>query len=276
MSTLTPGTKPTVSSKERPLLPCPFCGGPAETDSQQGYRSLSTGRIGSAAAVYCTGSCSASMTLCDADVPELSSEDRLNVLVENWNRRLPIEASHRAALDAAESILRYAPQINTNVNGTKPNMTTNRALNLVRGALGNKPTESETLPAASFQDRVLLWMRNCFMRSDAMDPVHRSFRFAEEALELAQATGCSQNDAHRLVDYVYNRPVGEASQEGGGVMVTLAALLTSLGLNLNECGEGELERCIENTDRIRAKDLAKPERSPLPGPTSVKASEGQS
>lgn len=128
-----------------------------------------------------------------------------------------------------------------------------------------KANENETLPAASFQDRVLLWMRNCFVRSDAMDPVHRSFRFTEEALEFAQATGCSQDDAHRLVDYVYNRPVGEASQEGGGVMVTLAALLTSLGLNLNECGEGELERCIENTDRIRAKDLAKPERSPLPG-----------
>ena len=39
------------------------------------------------------------------------------------------------ALDAAESILRYAPEFNTNCGGTKPAITTRRALELVRAAL---------------------------------------------------------------------------------------------------------------------------------------------
>lgn len=39
------------------------------------------------------------------------------------------------ALDAAESILRYMPDISTNCGGTKPLMTTRKALQLVRHAL---------------------------------------------------------------------------------------------------------------------------------------------
>ncbi len=40
-----------------------------------------------------------------------------------------------AALDAAESILRYMQDISTNVNGTRPNMTTRKALEMVRDVL---------------------------------------------------------------------------------------------------------------------------------------------
>jgi hypothetical protein len=40
-----------------------------------------------------------------------------------------------AALDASESILRYSPEISTNCNGTKPSMTTVRALKIARAAL---------------------------------------------------------------------------------------------------------------------------------------------
>lgn len=44
------------------------------------------------------------------------------------------------ACDAAESILRYSPQTSTNVNGTKPSMTTRCALELVRAALAKATT----------------------------------------------------------------------------------------------------------------------------------------
>lgn len=125
--------------------------------------------------------------------------------------------------------------------------------------------EKRRTEAGTFQARVLEWMRSCFSRQDALHPAQRSFRFLEEALELGQAVGTSREDAQRLVEYVYARPTGQSSQEGGGVMVTLAGLLGSLGFDLTECAEGELRRCIDNTDKIRAKDLAKPERSPLPG-----------
>lgn len=68
------------------LLPCPFCGGEAEQDFQQAYRSMQTGRIDHGAAVYCTG-CNANMIMCRGDHPELSDEERMAVMVEDWNRR---------------------------------------------------------------------------------------------------------------------------------------------------------------------------------------------
>jgi hypothetical protein len=118
-----------------------------------------------------------------------------------------------------------------------------------------------------FQDRVQDWMRRCFTRPDSMLPEQRAFRFIEEAVELVQATGTSRADVLRVVDYVYGRPVGVVGQEIGGVMVTLAGLANSVDRSVDGCAEVELERCIANTAKIREKDLAKPQRSPLPGPT---------
>lgn len=120
-------------------------------------------------------------------------------------------------------------------------------------------------PLGPFQWRVWSWMRSCFIRPDSTLPAQRSFRFLEEALELAQAVGTTREDAQRLVEYVYGRPVGQVRQEIGGVMVTLFALAESTGNSAAQAGEQELDRCIANTEKIRAKDLAKPERSPLPG-----------
>lgn len=126
---------------------------------------------------------------------------------------------------------------------------------------------SDTLasPDEGFQARVYDWMAKCFQRPDSMLPVQRSFRFIEEALELGQASGTSREEALQLVDYVYGRPPGVISQEIGGVMVTLSGLATSFGLSMEYAGNAELTRCDENTEKIRAKDLAKPQRSPLPG-----------
>lgn len=68
------------------LKPCPFCGGTPEQDYQQGYRTLSEGRRDHAAAIYCT-TCNATMTICRGDTRDLTDEDRMFILVENWNRR---------------------------------------------------------------------------------------------------------------------------------------------------------------------------------------------
>jgi hypothetical protein len=48
------------------------------------------------------------------------------------------------ALSAAESILRYAPSFSTNCGGTKPGMTTQEALRLVRAALADFAAERVT------------------------------------------------------------------------------------------------------------------------------------
>jgi len=124
----------------------------------------------------------------------------------------------------------------------------------------------ETPPSIDegFQARVYDWMRKCFQTPDAVQPDQRAFRFIEEALEAVQASGTSREDVLRVVEYVYSRPPGIVGQEIGGVMVTLAGLATSWGLSLEYAAQKELERCEENTEKIRAKDLAKPKRSPLP------------
>lgn len=85
------------------LLPCPFCGREAENDLQQAYRSMQTGSIDHGAAVYCTG-CNANMIMCRADHPELSDEQRMAAMFEDWNRRAttPAPQSHlRGDVDAA-------------------------------------------------------------------------------------------------------------------------------------------------------------------------------
>lgn len=116
----------------------------------------------------------------------------------------------------------------------------------------------------SFQDRVLPWLNTCFGEVIAGDIAERNHRFVEEALELVQACGCTASEAHQLVDYVFGRPIGERTQETGGVMVTLAALCLAHGLDMHEAGETELARIWTKVEAIRAKQAAKPKHSPLP------------
>lgn len=97
-----------------------------------------------------------------------------------------------------------------------------------------------------------------------MDRNERTHRFLEEALELAQANGCSRDEVLALVNYVYCRPEGKSEMEVGGVMVTLAGLCGALELDMKAAGEAELERNWERIEVIRAKQASKPHGSPLP------------
>jgi hypothetical protein len=112
-------------------------------------------------------------------------------------------------------------------------------------------------------------MDRCFGPLIAGDKEERGFRFLEESLELVQSTGCSKEDAHKLVDYVYGRPVGEIAQEVGGVSVTLAALCQANGVSWEAAAVDEYRRINtrEAMLKIQQKQLTKPQRSPLPGHT---------
>lgn len=116
-----------------------------------------------------------------------------------------------------------------------------------------------------FQFDVDDWLCACLGESTAKNKVERNYRFLEEALELVQALGCSKDDALKLVDYVYGRPLGEPKQEVGGVMVTLAALCTAHAMNMSDLGYKALDSAWARIDTIRAKDATKPLNSPLPG-----------
>jgi hypothetical protein len=116
----------------------------------------------------------------------------------------------------------------------------------------------------SFQDRFTRWLVACFGAVIASDKAERNHRFLEESLELVQACGCTQSEAHQLVDYVFSRPVGQSGQEVGGVMTTLAGLCSAQGLNMDAEAETELARIWTKVVEIRAKQAAKPANSPLP------------
>ncbi len=114
-----------------------------------------------------------------------------------------------------------------------------------------------------FQNNVQPWMLACFGEKIAGDVVERNHRFFEEATELVQACGMSCEDAHQLVDYTYGRPIGEKSQEVGGVMVTLAALCLAQKIDMHDAAETELARIWTKVDVIRAKQASKPQFGPL-------------
>ncbi len=120
-------------------------------------------------------------------------------------------------------------------------------------------------PDTPFQFRVRPWLVECFGEEKATSKTERMNRFVEEAIELAQACGATRDTVRKLVDYVYGRPPGEASQEVGGVMLTLAALCLAENIEMDAAGETELARVWTKIDAIRAKNANAPHNSPLPG-----------
>lgn len=118
-----------------------------------------------------------------------------------------------------------------------------------------------------YQSDVKDWCVTCFGEAIATDKTERCYRFMEEALELVQAVGMTKDQVTQLVDYVYERDIGETHQEVGGVMVTLSTLVAANGLNLEECAQQELDRINtpEIIEKFRKKHASKPIKSPLPG-----------
>ena len=118
----------------------------------------------------------------------------------------------------------------------------------------------------TFQERVDPWLLHCFGEVISRDKIERNHRFLEESLELVQSIGCTKEEAYILVDYVFDRKIGDPTQEVGGVMVTLAALCLANGLDMHKDGETELFRIKdpEVMNSIREKQLKKPKSSPLP------------
>lgn len=114
-----------------------------------------------------------------------------------------------------------------------------------------------------YQAGVRKWMEECFTPATVTNKRERAFRFLEEALELFQAMGCSQEEAAELLTYVFGRPVGEVGQEVGGVMTTLAALCNAADVNLNQAAVLELNRV--NSPEVMAKIRAKRANRVVPG-----------
>lgn len=122
----------------------------------------------------------------------------------------------------------------------------------------------------AFQARVRAWLLRCFSPAVAADQLERGDRLLEEVLELLQSKGYPRERVAELVQYVYDRPVGEPSQEVGGVMITLASFCSTAGIDMHEAGEAELARILrpDVMENIRAKQASKPAGSALPAATT--------
>lgn len=98
------------------------------------------------------------------------------------------------------------------------------------------------LDAERPQARVATWVEEALGHDTAHNAPERSIRTVEEVLELAQALGVEREVMHRLVDYVFDRPVGNAEQEIAGSMVTLYSVAAALNIDADAAMETELER----------------------------------
>lgn len=86
------------------------------------------------------------------------------------------------------------------------------------------------------------WLEKVFP-DHASDPEERIIRTVEEVLELAQCENVTREQMHALVDQVMDKPVGERSQELGGVMVTLASYCAVTGQDAGAAFNAEFARC---------------------------------
>ncbi len=112
---------------------------------------------------------------------------------------------------------------------------------------------------STFQMRVMDWVAEAFipMGMDIFDLLERTLRFYEEATELAQSFGLSEELAEQVRKSVYAKDVGERNQEVGGTMTCLAALCKVAGINMHFEGEKELARIWTKIPQIRQKNLGK-------------------
>lgn len=111
------------------------------------------------------------------------------------------------------------------------------------------------------QSAVQAWLEDCFGAEAARNnPMERALRFLEEALEAVQSAGVTREEAHALVDYVFDRPVEpEIAKEFGGVFTTALVFAEAMGLDFYECGRREFARCLARVEEIRVKQARKPD-----------------
>lgn len=181
------------------------------------------------------------------------------------------EAFHTQSTDMARRLLQIANDPmwanHAEVDKTTLKAAAHEIDRFYHGMLAWKRTASEKdfSNRTPFQQRVYPWMMACFGKEISGDKVERNHRFFEEATELVQACGMTKDEALLLIDYTYNREIGEREQEVGGVMVTLAALcLAQEDLDMQQAAETELIRIWGAIPKIRAKQATKPKSSPLP------------
>lgn len=102
------------------------------------------------------------------------------------------------------------------------------------------------------------WCAAAFGLGQASSVPQRGLRLLEEAIEAYQAAGCDRAMAHKLVDFVFDRPSGTVAQELGGVAVTLLALAAAAGESAEIEEQREIARVLSKPlEHFTARNAAK-------------------
>ena len=104
---------------------------------------------------------------------------------------------------------------------------------------------------AELQNRVAEWVKTRIGEAH-MQPRERAMRLLEEALELAQAEGITEDMIRDQAEHVFCRPAGTPVNEAGGVAICLLGWCASTNSQLLSIIASEIMR-IENKpiDQIR-------------------------
>jgi len=106
--------------------------------------------------------------------------------------------------------------------------------------------------------RTVSWITSSFGWEVFRDKHERGRRFLEEVVELNQAMGVPHEDALRIVNHVYSRPVGKVEQEMGGVGITLLGLCGAMSLDFQKLTKRELDRVLAlPADHFRKRNVLK-------------------
>lgn len=106
------------------------------------------------------------------------------------------------------------------------------------------------------------WAVRCFGLDHCENLPLRGQRTLEECAELTQCLGLSRENAHKTIDAVYDRPVGDADQEIGGILHTVGILCESMTtvysregfrFDMNELHEREVRRVLKKSPEHFAK-----------------------
>jgi hypothetical protein len=114
-----------------------------------------------------------------------------------------------------------------------------------------------------FQYAVTKWFLECFEGERGKNL--RNYRFFEEATELVQSLGMTKSECIQLIDYVFDRPVGEPLDELGGTLTTLAALCYVNDLRMQDGADEGIKTIWLKFHKIRAKWKTQVKGSCIPG-----------
>ncbi len=109
------------------------------------------------------------------------------------------------------------------------------------------------------QEQIRVWVETR-LGVKAMHTHERALRSLEETLELGQTLAVTREEAHKLVDHVFDKEVGDTYQELGGAALTLLACASGCHANLGDAIHRELTRIyslpMEKFQKRQAENIA--------------------